>query len=387
MAPIDDPELASQQSTERRRRLRVRMAGYVGISAAIDALLLLLFALAGSVSFDAPLMYAGFAAVTVGTHLWLLRRGWLDATSTPTWTARQLGTALILELAFLGMFPEMAFLFLTVLFVIGAFGSLRLNPRETLTLWIVMAIATTATLAVVRDGLKLPHATLFETLLVSACFLLALARCMFVGLYGSGLRMKLHRRNDELRDSVARVRELASRDELTGTLNRRSVFDVFERHFELARTENRPFCVALLDLDHFKSINDRFGHAVGDTVLREFVRCVARTLRVSDNLGRYGGEEFLLVMGDVTYSHAGAAVERLRAACTSRGWDDIAPQLTLTCSAGLAEYVAGESMSQMIDRADAALYEAKRGGRDRLVIAPAPSVVVAAVDATSDGRR
>jgi diguanylate cyclase (GGDEF)-like protein len=351
----------------------MRMASYVGASAAIDAVLLLLFALAGSVSYAAPLSYAACAVLTIGMHLWLLQAGRLDALSTRAWTARQLGASLIVELTFLALFPEMAFLFLTVLFVIGAFGSLGLKGRETAMLWIVMAITTTTTLLSVRQQIAMPGGSVFETVLVSACFLAALGRCMFVGLYGSDLRMQLYRRNDELRDSMARVHELASRDDLTGALNRRSLFAVLERSLETARVEGRPFCVALLDLDHFKSVNDRFGHAVGDTVLREFVRCVARTLRVSDNLGRYGGEEFLLVMADVAAPQAAAAVERLRAAGCARGWDDVAPGLRVTASAGLAQHVPGESVSQLIDRADAALYEAKRNGRDRLVIAPVTS--------------
>lgn len=380
MAPIDDPQLAQLPGIEKRRRLRIRMARYVGISAAIDTALLFLFALAGSVSFWAPTLYAACAVLAVGSHLWLLHRGAVDALPSRKWTARQLAIALVLELAFLGFFPGMAFLFLTVLFVIGAFGSLSLNPRESLLLWLVMAISTTMTLAVARDGLRIPHETLAETMLVSAAFLMALGRCMFVGLYGSSLRRKLHQRNDELRDSMARVRELASRDELTGTFNRRSVLGILERNMELARNGGSPFCIALFDLDHFKAINDRYGHAIGDTVLREYVRCVARSLRVGDHLGRYGGEEFLLVMADITAEQATAVVERVRAACRARDWSDVAPGLQVTCSAGLAEHAPGETMSRLIDRADAALYEAKRT-RDRLVVAPAST---AAAPVTSE---
>jgi diguanylate cyclase (GGDEF)-like protein len=135
---------------------------------------------------------------------------------------------------------------------------------------------------------------------------------------------------------------------------------------EAAATQIRPLTIAILDLDHFKSINDRCGHATGDHVLKEFARVSRGSLRAGDILGRWGGEEFLLILPDTTLDAALASVERLRAlalAIQVPGTDN--EPLHVTFSAGLATTADGaRSLDEIIARADAALYEAKNEGRD-----------------------
>jgi diguanylate cyclase (GGDEF)-like protein len=129
------------------------------------------------------------------------------------------------------------------------------------------------------------------------------------------------------------------------------------------------FAVAMLDLDHFKQVNDSLGHAAGDAVLKAFVRVVHATMRETDVFCRYGGEEFLMLLTDTDLPAAATAVERVRLAVAAHGWSAVAPGLSLTVSAGVAGWRKGEPLEPLLNRADGALYRAKRNGRNRVEIA------------------
>ena len=160
---------------------------------------------------------------------------------------------------------------------------------------------------------------------------------------------------------------LAREDNLTGMPNRGRTAELATAALEAAAAQGRPLTVAIIDLDHFKSINDRCGHAAGDYVLKEFARVSRPSLRAGDILGRWGGEEFLLILPDTTLDAALASVERLRVLAlaiqvTSSSAED---PVRVTFSAGLATTAEGaRSLDEIIARADAALYEAKNEGRD-----------------------
>jgi diguanylate cyclase (GGDEF)-like protein len=160
---------------------------------------------------------------------------------------------------------------------------------------------------------------------------------------------------------------LATEDNLTGMPNRGRTVELATAALEAAAAQNRPLTVAIIDLDHFKTINDRCGHAAGDYVLREFARVSRGSLRAADILGRWGGEEFLLILPETSLDAALASVERLRVLALaiqvpSPSADD---PVRVTFSAGLATTAEGaRSLDEIIARADAALYEAKNEGRD-----------------------
>jgi diguanylate cyclase (GGDEF)-like protein len=160
---------------------------------------------------------------------------------------------------------------------------------------------------------------------------------------------------------------LATEDNLTGMPNRGRTMELARAALEAAAAQQRPLTVAVIDLDHFKTINDRCGHAAGDHVLREFARVSRGSLRAGDILGRWGGEEFLLILPDTTLDAALASVERLRvlALAIQVPSADREMQMRVTFSAGLATTAEGaRSLDEIIARADAALYEAKNEGRD-----------------------
>lgn len=181
------------------------------------------------------------------------------------------------------------------------------------------------------------------------------------------LRERLQRQRSDLSTALQRIQMLATRDDLTGLMNRRQMQEVMTLEHQRCMRSGQPFCVAMLDLDNFKLINDSYGHAAGDEVLRAFAREATAVIRISDVLARWGGEEFVLLMSSTRGPLARQAVERLRerAAALRVRADDLLLQITV--SAGVAEHLAGEPLADTLARADRALYAAKSEGRDRVL--------------------
>jgi diguanylate cyclase (GGDEF)-like protein len=186
------------------------------------------------------------------------------------------------------------------------------------------------------------------------------------------LNVALQQKVDETAMLHAQLSEQALRDPLTGLHNRRYLFEVAPRMLELARRQNSPLCVVLLDLDHFKLINDTFGHAAGDEVLRRFGKMLTEMLRRSDVVSRHGGEEFVALMPDIDAAGAQAKIEQLLAAFQTPQADAGRKRLPRgSFSAGIALFPKhGSTLEQLLLRADRGLYAAKHQGRARVEMAP-----------------
>ncbi|WP_086480998.1 diguanylate cyclase [Oceanospirillum sanctuarii] len=165
---------------------------------------------------------------------------------------------------------------------------------------------------------------------------------------------------------------LAMTDDLTGILNRRSLMQAYEQAVSLAERRDWPLAVLMLDIDHFKKINDKHGHLMGDEVLVRFARSVSATLRDSDVMGRYGGEEFLIFMQDEDSHGAFSAAERIRKAVGDMRFEGAAP-FSIHVSIGVAErtQLGCASAEELIKAADEALYQAKNNGRNQTCLAEA----------------
>lgn len=164
----------------------------------------------------------------------------------------------------------------------------------------------------------------------------------------------------------------AARDSLTGMLNRRTFLSEFERELARVKRGGGMLSVAVFDLDHFKGLNDAHGHPAGDEVLREVAACMQATIRQPDILGRYGGEEFALLMPDTDAEMALRVCERIRIAVQTGGVEWNGRRLPVTISGGVAAFALhGTTSDALIAAADAALYEAKRAGRNRVMRAQA----------------
>lgn len=171
-------------------------------------------------------------------------------------------------------------------------------------------------------------------------------------------------KNSKLRDKLSK---LALTDVLTGVANRRSSMAILEQEFIRARRYGFPLTIAMLDLDHFKSINDNFGHDAGDEVLHEFCHMVREHLRLTDSFGRWGGEEFIIILPHTNTNDAISSINRIREDMASMSFKKLHGERKMTFSAGLAIQTTKDAdVNALIKRADAALYLAKNSGRNRL---------------------
>lgn len=174
----------------------------------------------------------------------------------------------------------------------------------------------------------------------------------------------------QLAQALSRMQDLAMVDELTGLKNRRAFFDDAEPAIAAARRRKQPIAVALLDLDFFKDVNDTYGHAMGDIVLKEVARRITSTLREEQIVGRLGGEEFVALLPDTTPAQALIAMERVRKAigATQIPLPGGGPAISVTISGGIAPVLEDEGLESVIDLADKAMYRAKGLGRDRVEV-------------------
>lgn len=178
------------------------------------------------------------------------------------------------------------------------------------------------------------------------------------------------RAEEALKESEERYRLLSLTDSLTGLFNRRHLHSCLQGELERAYRYGRPLSLLLIDCDHFKSINDTWGHLTGDRVLEELARLISESLRACDHAFRYGGEEFIVLLSETTGADASLLADRLRCAFAGlAGVCGVQPSAQFTVSIGVAEYVAGESEGAFIGRADKAVYAAKRSGRNCVVLA------------------
>lgn len=176
------------------------------------------------------------------------------------------------------------------------------------------------------------------------------------------LEALVQERTTELRRAMCELQNAANTDRLTGLPNRTHLDEILREEFDSLQQGDRQSVLAILDVDHFKEINDRYGHLTGDTVLRQVASQLRSSLRSTDHLGRWGGEEFLMVLPLADAASLAAVAERIRSELRTA---DFGIERPITVSGGFAWYRAGESLDSWLSRADSLLYEAKRGGRDR----------------------
>ncbi len=306
-------------------------------------------------------------AATFLTVFTLVRSGWSLRLKDPIMAfPHALASNCICVLAFMQLGDHRSNVLIIICQTIVA-AMFRLRPARVLLLGaLTVGMLAAATIALTwYDPVRYPVTKSWAVLAVGGSALLMLS---LVGKWISDIGVKLGRQTKELSEAVRTVEQMATTDMLTGLLNRRVVTDLAEAELKLMERTGAPMCVALIDLDHFKDINDRFGHHAGDTALRGFAQSTTPQLRQVDKLARWGGEEFLLMLPQLNQHEALTALERLRQTVEALVFKDHA-LMQLTFSVGIAQAQPGESLEHLVDRADQAVYEAKRQGRNRCVLA------------------
>jgi diguanylate cyclase len=356
------------------RRAWLRTTWFVAIDYAINVLILFGFAIVGTIPYRVPIRVAAVAVVFNALFIAGIFSGITRRFRDPSVTALQVFAACGINLLALLLAPQIAYMAVVNLFVLLSYGSLRFSLRAFFLAWLVLSAVLAVELRIVGPHVDIAAATGVEQLFFWLVVTAALGRFLAVNAEVSRLRAGLHERNKELATMAAKLADLASRDDLTGLWNRREFMRLLQEERKRAERHSERFCVALIDVDHFKQVNDRFGHLTGDAVLQELAQVFDHTRRMTDTLARYGGEEFILLLFDVDADAAQHALERMRAGVEVNDWQRIATGLHVTISIGVAAWQPDEDVGQTINRADAALYHAKAAGRNCVRVASAGSV-------------
>lgn len=331
----------------------------------VDALLMAGYAVHGALPPVAPIAFGAAGFGLTGLFAVMVRMGLHRRMGGAVFTTLQLLSACSLMLVTAAALPQIGMLLLLTLIVALATAALQMPLRHVLAVTGLIAAFSLALLLSNGNRFRMPLDDGWLRLLSGLWFAVVLAKIVAINLIGAQMRKALSASNSRLEAALTQVRELSERDELTGLQNRRSILALLSEERARFSRGGLAFGVAILDIDHFKRVNDRHGHAMGDEVLRAFAKIVAGRLRSTDRIARYGGEEFLLLLTNSPEApSAQLAVERLRCAVAEYPWSDLAAELQVTCSIGLTMSCAGEGVAEMLERADAALYRAKSDGRN-----------------------
>lgn len=318
-------------------------------------------------------------AIVANCLFWygVLRSGLNQRLADPALTLPQILSALTIIIGAYSVTGPVHGSTMMLLVLVLVFGVFNLQPRGARIAagYTVVAMGVAQTVMMVRDPVNYPFKLEIVHFLLTAAVVPTISS---LAAQLSSLRARLQSQKDELGQALVRIQILATRDELTGLVNRRHMMDVLQQHRKrLERTGHHRFCLALIDLDHFKRVNDTHGHGVGDDVLRSFAQIAQKALRDTDVLARWGGEEFLVLLNDTTTDQANVGLERVRDMLAQASLSPAVPELRATFSAGLTAYDCTEPLDLCIERADRALYAAKAGGRNRTAVEPAPPTMPA----------
>lgn len=275
---------------------------------------------------------------------------------------------------------------LLLLFVFLMFSMFTASTRTLIQASVVAACAFgLAMFNVATNSPTVPYMAKLQLVYFAVMLVMLVSVCLLVSQLNR-IRANSSRRKKELSEALARIQDLATRDELTGLFNRRHMLELLntEKH-RCIRTERR-FCMAMVDVDRFKAVNDTHGHMAGDEVLTSVARIISSGLRETDVVARWGGEEFLIMFTDTDCPTAELVLSRIQMMLSASMVSESVPSLHVTFSAGLTHYEPEEMLTRTIDRADRGLYMAKTGGRNRVVRLEPGQPEEATLPATASGK-
>jgi diguanylate cyclase (GGDEF)-like protein len=311
------------------------------------------------------LLCAGMLTTVIAFHV-AFRSGWSQHFRDPSLSFAGVLTGMswtVLIYLFGGAIHATQLLFLGLVMGLGVFS---LNSRD-LRLTCLYGVTTMGCAIITMAQLAPDQYPPVVAYFYLAVLVICLPTLMALGMQRVKLTDKLKRQKAELADSLARLKEIAIRDTLTGLYNRGHMIELFQHAVARQDRTGETFSFVMFDLDFFKRVNDTHGHGVGDDVLRAFATVATNILRKSDVLARWGGEEFVAICPHSDDPQAVVGVERLLKEWSSTEVSPQAPQLRVSFSAGITTYRPGEAIDEALGRADKALYAAKAKGRNCIV--------------------
>ena len=345
-----------------------RMLGYWAATCLlyiIGAVLLVLQVRAGAADHDSAMLLVSIGAAGVTVFALLVRASSVMGIAPSRLAVWQALYAIACNIGAYVVTGPLRGVYLIFLLVVLVFCTFSLRPRHTM----LLCACTLGMLGATMMWLVATYPATYPAYVEGVHF--ASAACALISvtlLTGemSKLRLRLKQQKEDLLAAMATIRKLATVDELTSLANRRHMNEVLVEQERRVDAAGQPTCLALIDLDFFKSVNDRYGHAAGDAVLRAFSTAARSELRAQDVLARWGGEEFLLLLPGTPLAQAILVVERMAERVAAARVAEAGSDMRITFSAGLAQRQHGEPFADTINRADKALYNAKSTGRNRI---------------------
>jgi diguanylate cyclase (GGDEF)-like protein len=317
-------------------------------------------------SFVQTILFILSSAVVNIIFYWMFRSGFNRRFKDPSLTFLQIGTGIVFASLVVYFMNAYRGIVLITYFVAFIFGVFRFDRRR----FLYMVAFTVTAYGVAIFVLWLRHPEVVELkfeILQGIALTTTLIWFTFIGDYISDLRKRLIKNYAELSIAYNKLEELVRRDYLTGAFNRMGIMEFLEFEVERANRYGTPFSVCIVDIDWFKRINDTFGHAAGDKVLKVLVEVLSSCTRKTDIIGRYGGEEFLIILAETPLEFAKTCLNRCRMEIERTPFPDLPGDYRVTASFGATEYQPGETIDSLLSRADSALYMAKSMGKNRVV--------------------
>lgn len=324
---------------------------------------------AGYAPLSAILLYGLWVGLGMAFITWAYSSGWSRSRRDPGLFLLHQLLAIGGVLGLLIAVPQVAFQALVMLLVFSTDGFLARRRTSFWMTWGGTLIAVAGIIAWLGPHMRMTTDTRAGQILAIGVMFGAVVRCSILVTYFRSMQYRLSASNEKLAAALAQIEELVRKDDLTGVANRRGIIERLQQCIKTTHRDGSALCIALVDIDYFKQVNDRYGHDGGDQVLRTFGQLLASQLRAVDCAGRYGGEEFLLVLPGTSLRQAQVLLERIRKHTESLPWAHMVhPDLHVTCTLGLAQYRPAETVEALISRADAAMYRGKEAGRNRVVL-------------------
>lgn len=359
LIPRDDPAQAL-----RIRRFLIAFAAYL-IWLAVIAYCHYLDLIRLSIR-QSAILYGSLIVINILFFI-VFRTGLNKKFTEPSLTVPQMVIATIGAMLFIYFTERIRALLLLIYFMTFIFGVFRFNLRQ----FILFALFTFCSYLLLVLMLFHYHPEQMDApieILQLFIFGTVLFWFSFVGSYISSLRNRLSTANHELKLALKTIEGLAIHDHLTGAYNRRHMHEELQKAKSIADRGGMPFSIAIFDLDHFKPVNDDFGHQKGDEVLKQIVQQVSSRIRETDIIARYGGEEFIVIMIATDIAGAAEGAQKIHKCVHNLKYPGLPDSFRITISIGATSYRPVESIDEMISRADTALYRAKANGRDRVEI-------------------
>ena len=305
--------------------------------------------------------WTGIACFTLAFRLGLNERF-----DDPSLTMPQMlwGTSFLLVMTY--FLNDYRGLTLMAFFGLLSFGFFKLRFREflSISLFAILGYALIILYLFVYDQDRINIKPELFQLLAFVCTITVM---LFTGSSIHRLRDRAKRQRAELEESLELNKKLATTDELTGLYNRRYFMEILSQQKALSERDDSDFVVCYCDLDHFKKVNDTFGHHTGDIVLKKFADILKTSIREIDYAARFGGEEFVCLLVHTDMENCKKVTERIRESLANYNFSDIAPSLQATVSIGLANFKAFNTIQETLVSADHRMYQAKNSGRNKVI--------------------